>query len=165
MEHFIKISTLGITTICTGLAAGLCFTWANAVTPGIGKLNNYMYLQAFQQMNRAILNPSFFIVFFGAMLVMCINLYVNRNSGTQTFYLLLASCIIYFAGVIAVTILGNVPLNELLDKTNLENALPQELSDLRTQFEKPWNTYHYLRTTSAILAFVLQIVQLVLKIK
>jgi uncharacterized membrane protein len=34
-------------TLLTGLLAGVFFTWTNAVTTGIGRLNDVSYLKAF----------------------------------------------------------------------------------------------------------------------
>ena len=73
MEFSLKLTTLVLTILVTGLSAGLCFTWSNAVTTGIGRLDNFSYLSAFQQMNRTILNPVFFIVFFGPFFLKTLN--------------------------------------------------------------------------------------------
>ena len=59
MEFSINSITTISTILLTGLTAGLCFTWTNAVTPGIGRLDDLGYLQSFQEMNRAIINPLF----------------------------------------------------------------------------------------------------------
>ena len=59
MEFSINSITTISTILLTGLTAGLCFTWTNAVTPGIGRLDDLGYLQSFQEMNRAISNPLF----------------------------------------------------------------------------------------------------------
>jgi uncharacterized membrane protein len=56
-------------TLLTGLLAGVFFTWNNAITTGIGRLNDVSYLKAFQQMNRTILNPLFYIVFIGPLIL------------------------------------------------------------------------------------------------
>ena len=63
MNFAFENTTSILLVLVTGLSAGLCFTWLNAVTPGIGNLDNQGYLNAFQQMNRTIINPMFFIVF------------------------------------------------------------------------------------------------------
>ena len=63
MEITFQNSIYILLIVLTGLSAGLCFTWTNAVTPGIGRLDDLGFLQSFQQMNRTILNPIFFIAF------------------------------------------------------------------------------------------------------
>ena len=76
-------------------------------------------------MNKVILNPLFFIVFILPILTIPISTYLSFDSTKNyVFELLLISSIIYFTGVFLVTALGNIPLNELLDRTDL-NKLSQ----------------------------------------
>jgi len=161
----ISIENIGIITLVllTGLSAGLCFTWSNSITSGIGRLNDLEYLTSFQQMNRTILNPLFFIVFFGPFFLGLINLYLYKNaSGTIIWFLILAIAI-YFFGVLLVTIFGNVPLNEILDKTDLNKASIEGLKKLRERFEDKWNRLHLIRTISSAIAFLLLILTLLIK--
>ena len=81
MEVTASNLTLFAATLLIGLTAGLCFTWGNAVTPGIGQLEDLGYLQAFQKMNRSIENPIFFMVFFGSFLVSNIEYFLGLKSG------------------------------------------------------------------------------------
>jgi len=155
MELSIKSTVLLISVLLTGLTAGLCFTWSNAVTPGIGKLADFSYLQSFQAMNRTIINPFFLIVFFGPVFLLFLNAYLFRGNYSTVFWLFLIAAILFFLGVGMVTIMKNVPLNELLDKTSLENSSKAELALLRAQFEHTWNSWHMVRTVTSITAFVL----------
>jgi len=156
----ISIENIGIIilVLLTGLSAGLCFTWSNSITPGIGRLNDFEYLTCFQQMNRAILNPLFFIVFFGPLFLGLGNLYVFRNASNTVIWLLILATIIYLFGVLLVTIFGNVPLNEILDKAELSNASTYDLKNLRNTFEMRWNRLHLVRTISSIISFILLII-------
>lgn len=160
---YLTIENIGIITlvVLTGLSAGLCFTWSNSITPGIGRLNDLGYLASFQQMNRTILNPTFFIVFFGPFLLSLINLYVLRNASSSTIGVLVLATIIYFLGVLLVTIFGNVPLNEILDKTDLSSASSEDLKSLREKFEVKWNRLHLIRTISSITSFIVLIIGLI----
>ncbi len=146
---------LGI--LFTGLTAGLCFTWSNAVTPGIGRLDNLSFLKAFQAMNRAIINGKFMIVFFGPVILLFLNTYLFRNNSIS-FWLFLAAAILFFVGIGLVTIFGNVPLNESLDASHLETLTEIELQDLRNKFEQPWNKWHTIRTLSSLSTFVLLVI-------
>jgi len=147
--------------LLTGLSAGLCFTWSNAVTTGIGRLDDFGFLISFKQMNRTILNPVFFIVFFGPFFLSLINIYVFRNASSSLIWLLIFATVVYFLGVVLVTIFGNVPLNEILDETNLVSATSEELRSLREIFEAKWNRLHLIRTLSAIASFLLLIISLI----
>ena len=158
-QHIVHIMLV----LFTGLSAGLCFTWYNAITPGIGRLDNLGYLNAFQQMNRAILNPLFIIVFFGPFLLGLINLYLFKNTSNLFIWLLILALACYFLGVLVVTVFGNVPLNDLLDKTNLEEASITDLQQLRNRFEVGWNRMHFIRTISSIISFLLLIITFLIK--
>ncbi|MDT0540699.1 DUF1772 domain-containing protein [Croceitalea sp. P059] len=157
MEFKLKFIVLILGLVFTGLTAGLCFTWSNAVTPGIGRLDNLSFLKAFQAMNRAIINGKFMIVFFGPVLLLFLNTYLFKGNNTS-FWLFLIAAILFFIGIGLVTIFGNVPLNELLDKSNLEALSKIELQELRDKFEKPWNLLHTIRTLSSFSAFMLLII-------
>ena len=151
--------------LLTGLSAGLCFTWTNAVTPGIGRLDDLGYLQSFQQMNRTILNPVFFIVFFGPFFLNLISIYLFKSNSSHLLWLLILAGVLYFFGVLVVTVFGNVPLNEMLDKTDLGIASIDELRQLREKFEVKWNRLHSIRTFTSIISFILLIISLSLNIK
>lgn len=158
MEPSIKTYILLASILCTGLTAGLCFTWSNAVTPGIGRLDDFNFLKSFQEMNRAILNRSFLIIFFSPAMLLFINAFLFKNIDQNTFVSFLVAAILFFVGVGLVTIFKNVPLNEILDKTVLETATKVELADLRKVFEKPWNNWHTVRTISSFVSFVLLLI-------
>jgi uncharacterized membrane protein len=72
--------------------------------------------------------------------------------------MVVASAALYIIGLVAVTLFGNVPLNELLDKTDLMQASTEELELLRAKFEVKWNRLHLIRTISTILSFLLLLI-------
>lgn len=155
MELNFKLAVLTLSILFTGLTAGLCFTWSNAVTPGLGRLDDLGFLKAFQAMNRSILNPIFIIVFMSPYLLLFINAFVFKNTNQITFTSYLVAAILFFTGVGLVTFFKNVPLNEILDKTVLETASNVELAELRKTFEQPWNRWHMIRTVCSFTSFAL----------
>lgn len=159
MEINFKIINLIASITLTGLTAGLCFTWSNAVTPGIGMLDDISFLKAFQAMNRAIINKTFLLVFLGPVIFLIINTYLFRNN-TEVYYYFLAATALYFIGIGLVTVFGNVPLNEILDQHQLETMSSDQLKELRNQFESPWNQWHRIRSLSSLSAFVLMLIGL-----
>jgi uncharacterized membrane protein len=163
MDITLQNSSIIALILLTGLSAGLCFTWSNSITSGIGNLDNYGYLSAFQEMNRTILNPTFFIVFFGPLFLGLINLYVFKNAPSSIIWLLILATVIYFIGVSLITIFGNVPLNEILDKTDLVSVNIEDLQTLRNTIEDKWNHLQLIRTISSIISFFLLILTLLIK--
>ncbi|NKI31817.1 DUF1772 domain-containing protein [Croceivirga thetidis] len=158
MELTTSNLSLFAATLLIGLTAGLCFTWGNAVTPGIGQLDDLGYLQSFQKMNRSIENPLFFMVFIGSFFVGLAALFFNKTVSPEHFRLLLVAVGIYFFGVILVTVMGNVPLNQLLDKTDLTTSSTEELKALRERFEIPWNRFHLIRVLASMVSFAMLII-------
>jgi len=161
MEIKIRLIVLMLSILFTGLSAGLCFTWSNAIAPGIGRLDDLGFLQAFQAMNRSILNASFLIVFLGPVLLLFVNAILHRNANTATSKSFLIAAILYVVGIGIITVFKNVPLNEMLDKTVLENLSAIELKELRTKFEQPWNRWHIQRTIASFTSFALLLVGLI----
>jgi uncharacterized membrane protein len=143
----------------TGLMAGIFFTWTNAVTPGIGKLKDIGYLSALQAMNRVILNPAFYIVFICPILTLPLATVLNYHSEPSlVFKLLLVVSIIYIFGVFFITILGNIPLNNVLHKNDLDGFSPEDAKNLRTEIETKWNKFNLIRTITSSISFILLII-------
>ena len=155
----IEIIILALAIFLTGLMAGIFFTWSNAVKPGIGKLSDIEYLRALQSMNRVILNNAFKIIFLGAIIVVALvpvfyfNLYPKN-----IFWLFVFTLVIYWIGVFGVTVSGNIPLNEILDKTNLESITSEEIKTLRKSIEVKWNNFNLIRCISSAITFLILIV-------
>ncbi|MDG1351278.1 MAG: DUF1772 domain-containing protein [Crocinitomicaceae bacterium] len=141
-----------------GLMAGIFFTWSNAVKPGIGKLSDLEYLRALQSMNREILNIPFKIVFLGSLITLIsVPIFYINLCAENIFWLFISAFVIYLLGVFTVTILGNIPLNELLDNTSLDNISINEAKALRKSIEVKWNNFNLVRSVSSSLTFVLLI--------
>ena len=148
-----------VAILSTGLMAGIFFNWTNAVKPGIGTLDDMTYMKAFQAMNRLILNPLFYIVFILPVLTISISTYMSFGSTKlYVFELFLLSTLLYVLGVFLITILGNIPLNDLLENTDLEKISLTELSDLRGKIENKWNNFNLIRTVSSFISFLLLVI-------
>ncbi|MBN2731453.1 MAG: DUF1772 domain-containing protein [Balneolaceae bacterium] len=141
------------------LIAGLFFAWSCSVTPGLAQLSDRAYIAAMQGMNRAILNPLFFVCFFGTAILLPISTYLSYGiAGQPVFWLLLSATVLYLSGVMGVTIVGNVPLNNNLDAFDLDTSTEDEIAAQRVRFEGPWNRLNHLRTIASTATLVLFII-------
>jgi uncharacterized membrane protein len=148
--------------ILVGLAAGLFYNWDCAIVQGLGNLPDKEYLSAFQSINRVILNPYFFMSFMGSLILLPIAAWMTYKTGnTSAFYFMLAAALLYIIGVFGVTIGGNVPLNDLVDKFDITNASPEAIKAMRIKFESNWNYLQHIRTYAAILAFIAAVISLI----
>ena len=153
-----KMIILIITTVFTGLMAGLFYAWSISVTPGLANVGDDHYLQAFQSMNRAILNPVFFIAFMGLVILLPLLTYMFYKSPVSIqFWYILTAAILYLFGVMAVTMFGNVPLNDMLEALKIERMSSEEMAAFRLGFEAKWNQLNWIRTASSLLSLVLLI--------
>lgn len=151
-----------ITVLLNALSTGFFFAWSFSVVLGTKKVGDYTYLESMQHINKEILNPAFFIVFFGSLMALVTTTYLQFNNKT-VFVLVLASTIIYLVGTFGVTAFGNVPLNNELEALNINNLDLIELKAFRTYYESAWNHFHNIRTISSMVAFILLLTSLFIK--
>ena len=157
MEISIKMITLFAAVLLTGLSAGFFYAWAVSVIPGTKKVGDLIYLETMQSINQAILNPAFFLIFFGSMICLGIASIYEFHSNKVTFSLLLASSVTYLFGTLGVTVFGNVPLNDALDVIDLSEQSIDQLAKFRQGYELKWNKLHMIRTVFAVLSFLLSL--------
>jgi len=145
-----------LTLLTTALMAGLFFSYSFSVNSGLSQLNDSAYLLAMQSINKAILNPVFFICFFGTVVLLPLNAYLQYDGRlTINFSLYGLSAAFYIIGLFGITILGNVPLNDTLEAFDLGNASQEAIKAMRETFEDPWNKWHSIRTIAVIISFLL----------
>jgi len=159
-----KNMVLIITTIITGLSAGIFYCWSVSVTRGLAVLPDKEYITAFQALNREIQNPLFFVCFFGPVFLLPISAWQSYEQPLPLrFWLLLSAAIIYIVGVIVVTMVGNVPMNDSLDTFNVAPVTAKEIADKRNLFEAPWNNLNNIRTFACIVSFSLTTIACMVK--
>lgn len=137
-----------ITLILTGLSAGFFFAWSATVIPGTKTVSDKTYLETMQNINKKIINPIFFIMFFGPALLLiysAIDLDPTKVS----------AAIAYLIGPIGITMTRNVPLNDTLEAKDLSQMSEIEEKDFRKNYEAKWNFWHYTRTAISVISFVL----------
>ncbi|EDP70015.1 hypothetical protein FBALC1_10797 [Flavobacteriales bacterium ALC-1] len=146
-----------ITVLLNALSTGFFFAWSVSIILGTKKVGHLTYLETMQSINREILNPLFFIVFFGSLIALGITTYLQFNN-KAVFVLVLASTIIYLIGTFGVTAFGNVPLNNELEALTITNLKAIELKNFRIYYESAWNHYHGIRTISSMVSFILLLI-------
>jgi uncharacterized membrane protein len=158
-ENILPVIVLVLTATMTALVAGLFYSWSCSVIPGLSRLSDKSYIASMQSINKAILNPVFFVSFVGTLVLLPISTYqfYVRPLSIQ-FWLLAIATLIYIIGVFGVTVFGNVPLNDQLAAFNLSSARAKEIAAHRLQFEAAWNNFNTLRAISAVSVLVLVII-------
>lgn len=150
------------TILITGIIAGLFFSWSVSVMPGLRRVSDREFISAMQAMNRAIQNPLFLTCFMGALILLvisCISFY--QKPFDKDYYLLLAAATLYFTGVIGITFVGNIPLNNMIENFRIDGATNEAMKKLRLAFEDKWVYLNNLRTAFSIGTFCLLIIRLI----
>lgn len=164
MEVSLKTIVIFLALLTTGLSSGLFYAWQVSVIPGTKRVSDFSYLETMQQINRAIINPWFMFIFFGALLFLAWSTYfcyqaVDRNVLT----LMALATISYALGTFGVTGAGNVPLNDWLDSANINQLDELKLIEIRANYEPKWNRYHLVRTIFSVLSFGLLLVAIIIE--
>lgn len=145
-----------ITATVTALIAGLFYAYSCSVVLGLGKLSDAEYLKSMQSINREILNPVFFLSFMGTAFLLPISTFFYRGQN-PAFLLLLLATLAYLIGVFAVTMFGNVPLNDQLAQFDIANSSAEAIKEMRSKFEDRWNFLNNIRTFFSVITIILTI--------
>lgn len=145
-------------TLSTTMVAGLVFTFAAIIMPGIAKLDDRSFIKAFQVIDGIIQKgqPLFGIVWVGSILSLLVASVLGfwRLDGSLK-WLLLAATLLYLTAVQAPTFLINVPRNNKLQAVEVERASDESISAERQYFEATWNHWNNFRTVIATVVSVI----------
>lgn len=150
MEFFYFFLFLSI--LSCSLVTGFIFTYAIIVMPGLSKLSDKEFLKAFQVTDAVIQNkqPIFMVIWVGSIVsVLSLILISITYVGLSETWLIVLVALIYLLGVQGITIFIHLPLNNQIQKLNLEKLKDENLKNERLNFEIKWNFFNNIRTTIA----------------
>jgi uncharacterized membrane protein len=133
-----------IAIVLNALQAGTYYTWASGVMPGLARTGDQTFVDAIQQMNRAIVNPVFMLTFLGAPVISVVAAIVV---GGDARWWAVASAVLAVATIV-ITFGGNIPLNNAIDRA----GDPGEIADLgavRRAFEPGWVRLNVIRAVTS----------------
>jgi len=154
MEITVKDIALYISIILTGLSAGFFYAWQVSVIPGTKLVQDSTYIETMQQINRAIINLPFMLIFLGTLIAQILSIYFHWDI-TKAFWFILAAAALYGVGTVLITGLGNVPLNDALDTLKLNELSEDQIAGERSEYEFRWNRFHIIRTVFSVLSFMM----------
>jgi uncharacterized membrane protein len=143
----------------TGLLAGLFYAFNVAFIPALRHLKGTEHIAAMQAVNVKIINPVFFLSFFGPAILLPLGaiLYWEKSQ----FGLLVAASLLHILGGIGVTAMGNIPLNDRLEKVDVSQTSEADADQIRKEFQgsgTPWMFWHNVRTLAEIAATALVVI-------
>ncbi|KUP96004.1 anthrone oxygenase family protein [Thermobifida cellulosilytica] len=152
MVEVVRVGVVVASAVATGLLAGVFFAFWVAVMPGLAEAGDRVVVEVMQRINRAILTVPFLVVFLGSPLsaVAAVVLYVPVGGAVLGWLVAgAAGCVV----ASAVTVRGNVPLNDALAAAGPVERLSQEqAAGARRRFGARWVRWNAVRTAASTLA-------------
>jgi uncharacterized membrane protein len=147
MDQFIPVVII-LAALGCGAMGGFFGSFSNVVIAALGRLSPQQGILAMQSINVTVLNPIFFSAFFGtALLSVILAVAALVRLDQPGAYLLLAAGLLYLAGVVLITMIFNVPLNEALAKVDPPSSTGNEIWAL---YLDRWAFWNHARTISSI---------------
>lgn len=144
----VALAAAGVTT---GLGAGIFAAFQVAILPGLNQVGDEAFVATFQAINRAIVNPAFLAVFFGAPIVIGIAT-AGWWRDNRSVALWLGIALALQVANLAITIGGNIPLNDALAEAGTVSGAAATTA--RRAFEAPWRRLHTIRTLASVASTV-----------
>ena len=148
------------------LVGGFIFTYAIIVMPGLSNLNDKDFLRAFQVTDAVIQNkqPLLMFTWIGSIVAMLTTLLVSLVSvGLPETWLILLIGVAYLLGVQGITVAIHIPLNNHIQKIEIDALNNDMLANERLKFETRWNFFNYIRTSIALSVSVLMLILLTIR--
>ncbi|MFF9065129.1 DUF1772 domain-containing protein [Streptomyces sp. NPDC014891] len=141
---------LALAVGCTGLYAGFMLIFQTGIMPALARLTDAEFVTAMRRINEAVPRAVFMTVFLGVLAFPVAALLVPVDGRTDAQRWLVLGGLVCAALNHAVTVGGNVPLNNALAASE---ATGDEPSAVRAAFERRWNGLHRVRTLLITVAF------------
>lgn len=151
MDTFAQLLALA-GALGAGAIGGVFFAFSSFVMTALGRLPAEQGVAAMQSINVAVIRPSFLGAFLGtAVLSLGAVALAGTRWGEVEAGLFATAGALYFVGTFLVTIGGNVPLNNALEKLDPSGTHAAETWE---HYLRTWTAWNHVRTAAALLATV-----------
>jgi uncharacterized membrane protein len=151
MLELFRSGALVAATITSGLMAGLYYAYACSVMPGLSRTDDRTFISAMQQINVAILNPWFFVSFFGALVFTALAAVLHLRGDGRAVLPWIAAALVLYIATLVITFGFNVALNNELVAAGDPDRIA-DLAAVRERFEASWVRWNIARTVASTAA-------------
>ncbi|HKZ14304.1 MAG TPA: anthrone oxygenase family protein [Solirubrobacterales bacterium] len=139
-----------VTALGCALAAGVFYAFSSFVMAGLDRRSPATAVGAMQGINVTAVRPPLMLPLFGtAPLCLAVAVLALLDFDGARSWFALAGAAIYLIGIVGVTMLGNVPLNERIDRVDPDG--PTAAEEWR-RYYGPWCALNHVRTVSGLAA-------------
>lgn len=149
---------LVITTVTSGLIAGLFFAFSVSVMLALRQVDDRAFVDTMQRVNRLIQNGVFGLVFMGSLLGSVVVAVIELVGGDPARPAVLVGAALTLLSMV-ITFTVNIPLNNRLDAAG-PVARVKDPRAVREAFEGRWVRFNHLRGLAATAGFALYCVGL-----
>lgn len=158
MERAYVTATL-LSALGAGIMAGFFYSFSNVVMSSLGRIAPPAGIAAMQAINSVVLNPLFFLLFFGTALLSGVIIGASMlGSFGPGSILAAAGGATYLVCIIGVTVIFNVPMNDSLavvDPATAEGAV------LWADYLQRWTWWNHVRTLGGVVSLLCFVAALV----
>ena len=139
-----------IAAIGSGVVGGVFFAFSSFVMPGLARMPAASGIAAMNSINVTAVTPLFMTALFGTALV-CLIVCIGAVTGwSQPGSLwLVAGGLVYLVGIVLVTIVFNVPLNDALSAVDPAST---NGADMWSRYLDEWVMWNHVRTIAGVAA-------------
>ncbi|CAH1387685.1 anthrone oxygenase family protein [Candidatus Nitrotoga sp. M5] len=125
-----------------GLITGLLFAFSNFIMRALSDLPSDKGMFAMQRINVTIINPVFMVLFLATPVLCSVIAFTSiQNINESGSLYLLIGALAYIIGPFGITMLFNVPLNNLLARTDVSAS-----KEVWPMYQKRWQWWNHIRT-------------------
>ncbi|MEZ5277017.1 MAG: DUF1772 domain-containing protein [Opitutaceae bacterium] len=154
------LTSLFLSSLLCSLVAGFLWAFACVAMPGIRRLDDLAFLEAFKAIDGVIQDrqPLFLAVWAGACVAVVVSavLALWHLEGAHRILAVAASGLFLF-GVQGPTVMVHLPLNDRLQRQDLESLDGAAREEICRQFEASWIRWNIVRAFFAVIASALLI--------
>ncbi|WP_160170457.1 DUF1772 domain-containing protein [Afipia sp. P52-10] len=162
-KRSVRLTCLAISILAAALISGFFYAYSCSVMPGLAATDPESAIRAMQGINAIVRNGTFAFAFFGTLAFGGISVILLIGNGGRPLAFALIGTLIYGVGVLMVTLLYSMPLNEALASAA---PTPETAARIWNDYLEPWafwNTLRMLTSVLALAAFVTSYISLLLQ--
>lgn len=147
MSSYLLLAVV-VAIVGAGVVTGLLFAFSNFVMKALADMPPEQGMFAMQRINQRILNPIFFLLFFGTPLACGVLLIIAiGNNALPGYSWLMWGAGLYLVGPFGITISRNVPLNN-----ELAGLVPNEADSFWPLYQRDWQFWNHIRSYLGVIS-------------
>jgi len=152
MSEFWRAAVLMAATMAVGLMAGVFGLYAH-IMPGLGRTDDRTFVDAFQSIDRAVVNPLFLATFLGALVLTALAAALHVGEQWRSALPWLVAAFLLYLVAFVITVRVNVPLNDGIKAAGDPDRIA-DLGAVRERFhEARWIRWNLVRAVASATAF------------